>query len=238
MKEEWKDISGYESVYQVSNYGNVRRVRSRYGAIQEKKICRQLKPRRYGSGYLSVCLSWKRRKKYIGIHRLVAMEFIEQRSKDQTEVNHKDGNKHNNHVRNLEWVTCQENKDHASRTGLLLRGEDNPAAKLTKQQAIEIRKLCSLGKYTLQEIGDMFGISGASVGDLVRGETWSNLGPPIRTRVSYTKWVKTKISNEQVIQIRKTYKKGKTRIVDIAYQFDISKSQVWNIITNNSRTDI
>lgn len=110
-QEIWKDIPGYER-YAVSNMG---RVRSNISG----KILSQ---RRAGNGYLRVNLR-KGNIKYekptvMHVHRLVAESFLSS-IKGKTCVNHIDGNKTNNHVDNLEWVTSKENTAHAIRNGLM-----------------------------------------------------------------------------------------------------------------------
>lgn len=98
----WKDIKGYEGLYQISDEGHVRRIL--------KNGTKTLKDR--DGLYHTVSLSNKCEKKTFAIHRLVAEHFLE-RPDGATEVNHKDGNKHNNHVSNLEWVTQAQNRSHA-----------------------------------------------------------------------------------------------------------------------------
>lgn len=97
MQEIWKDIKGYEGKYQVSNYGNVKSLNYRNTGKE-----RLLKPILQTDGYLCVGLC-KPLKMYL-IHRLVAKEFIPNPDNLPC-VNHKDENKHNNHVYNLEWCT-------------------------------------------------------------------------------------------------------------------------------------
>ena len=103
----WKDIKGYEGVYQVSDDGFVRR-------ILKGGRTKVLKNRPNGK-YYTVCLSYNHSKKSYAVHRLVAETFCERSSQD-TEVNHKDGNKKNNNVPNLEWVTQRANQLHAMET--------------------------------------------------------------------------------------------------------------------------
>lgn len=107
--EEWKDIEGFDGQYQVSSYGRVKSL-PWYYHHREDII---LKPINQNSGYLQVALYSKQKpnKKYL-IHRLVAEAFLEHDSR-KNHVNHKDGNKHNNNVENLEWVTQSENNLHA-----------------------------------------------------------------------------------------------------------------------------
>lgn len=103
--EAWKDIDGYVGMYQVSSDGRVRR----NGHI--------LKPRIDRGGYANVCLSRQSKMKTFKVHRLVAIAFIPNPENKST-VNHKDGNKRNNCVANLEWATHSENIIHANKTGL------------------------------------------------------------------------------------------------------------------------
>ena len=109
--EEWKWIDGYEGEYQVSTKGNIKSFKKyKEGAI--------LKPKKDGKDrYLMICLSNNGSQKYYLIHRLVAQAFI-QNPNNKEEVNHIDGNKKNNNVENLEWVTHSENIRHAFENNL------------------------------------------------------------------------------------------------------------------------
>lgn len=97
----WKEIQGHCN-YSVSDEGFVR----------NNKTGKILKPSKTSNGYLKVSLD----RKSLNIHRLVANAFIENDGK--TQVNHKDGNKKNNNVSNLEWCTPKQNVIHAQRLGL------------------------------------------------------------------------------------------------------------------------
>lgn len=107
-KEIWKDIEGYEGLYQVSNLGRVKSF-PRNGTIKEERI---LKPNKVG-GYLQVALQNHKNRKYKKVHRLVAETFIPN-LENKREVNHIDGDKTNNCVENLEWVTTSENQLHSN----------------------------------------------------------------------------------------------------------------------------
>lgn len=106
--EIWKDIKGYEGLYQVSNLGNIKSF-SKKRNHQDEII---LKPW-LSHGYPTVGLF----KNNIGIqrrvHRLVAENFIKKENKNHNIVNHKDGDKTNNNIKNLEWCTQKENVAHA-----------------------------------------------------------------------------------------------------------------------------
>lgn len=105
--EMWKEIPGTEGQYQVSNTGKVRTV----------KTGRILTPAIDHRGYERVCLFKYERNRRYKVHRLVAMAFIPN-PYNKPQVNHKDGNKRNNSVDNLEWVTNDENMDHSRANGL------------------------------------------------------------------------------------------------------------------------
>lgn len=120
MMEVWKDIEGSEGRYQVSDLGRIkslgREVSNHTGKLRVKE--KILKQRPDKKGYMRIDIKNNLgRKKYYGVHRLVAEAFIPNPD-NKPQVNHKDGNKANNNADNLEWVTNGENQKHAYRMGL------------------------------------------------------------------------------------------------------------------------
>ena len=114
MQEIWKDVSGFNGKYQVSNLGNVKSFNRRF----HKGEPFMLKLRDGGKGYYKVVLYGdNNQKRQVEIHRLVAETFIPN-PLNLNCVNHIDGNKTNNSVSNLEWCTPAYNNQHAFRTGL------------------------------------------------------------------------------------------------------------------------
>ena len=113
-KEIWKDVVGYDGRYKVSNKGNVRSV-ARKDSIGRKRGGRTLKSRDNGHGYLRLDLYKNGIRKSKRVHRLVAEAFIPNHN-NYLEINHKDENKTNNHVENLEWCTREHNINHGTRT--------------------------------------------------------------------------------------------------------------------------
>lgn len=117
MKEAWKDIAGYEGLYQVSNLGRVRSL-DRYvpHKLFGKKFCKgcMMSTHINNAGYITVNLCKRNKYTSYDIHRLVASAFLEN-SERLPEVNHVDENKRNNRIDNLEWVTKQQNEWHGTK---------------------------------------------------------------------------------------------------------------------------
>lgn len=113
--ETWKDIKGYEGLYQVSNYGQIRAldriVKDTTKDRSQKIKGHMLSKTDNGRGYKIVILYKNGKRKNAYVHRLVAEHFIENPN-SLREVNHKDFDKDNNSVENLEWVSSSENKKH------------------------------------------------------------------------------------------------------------------------------
>lgn len=116
MIEEWKDIEGYEGVYQVSNFGNVRSC-DRVIKHSPKDYFQKggkLKSALSKNGYPMVVLVVHNKRKTINVHRLVAQAFIPNPD-NLPQVNHKDEDKTNNNVANLEWCTHKYNVNYGTR---------------------------------------------------------------------------------------------------------------------------
>lgn len=112
--EVWKPVYGFEDSYEVSNLGRIRRVKPCRNQFDTPRVLSLTEQR---GGYLGTILSDGKKRKMIKAHRAVAIAFIEN-PEEKLEVNHIDGNKKNNCVENLEWVTREENERHAHRLGL------------------------------------------------------------------------------------------------------------------------
>ena len=171
MKEIWKDIKGYEGIYQVSNIGKIISL-PRNGTILKKKKLKNILNNR---GYLCVNLSKNNIQKKNAIHRLVAETFIPNPD-NLSQVNHKDGNKQNNCVENLEWCTCKENIQHARKTGLLNDyGSKNKLSKFTDEQIKFNRKkyIKNDKKYGCTSLARKFNVSKSTISYIINNKTYN-----------------------------------------------------------------
>lgn len=170
MEEIWKDAVGFEDYFGVSNLGN----------IWSKRTSRQHGKTLLKSGYLVVNtkIGGRGGKCYsLRVHRLVADAFLpkpddlKEMSKDwvygKIPVNHKDGNKENNNLENLEWCSYSSNTKHALQNGLLKikYGKDNPATKLSDEDILYIVNNFKLGdkEFGAQPLGIKFNVARQSI---------------------------------------------------------------------------
>ena len=160
-----KDVCGYEGLYKVDENGNVFSVRN------NKLLKRMMFPSGYE--YVHLC-NGKGKTKLFRVHRLVAETFIPNPN-NLPEVNHKDGDKLNNNVKNLEWCTNLENMRHSVETGLRnIKGENNPSAKLTVKDVINIRKeyIPKSKEFGTVALARKYGVTNVMIGKIIRNECW------------------------------------------------------------------
>lgn len=140
MQEIWRQIPGYNGKYCISNFGNVLSRNFLNTGVDKLLVLKK-----HHSGYLFVrlCNGSSDDQKNLTVHSLVAKAFIPNPSNKRC-VNHIDGNKHNNHVDNLEWVTHKENSQHAIKHGLRdphknnhPKGKDTPNSRCVMQYTPE-----------------------------------------------------------------------------------------------------
>ena len=124
----WKDIIGFEGVYQISNNGNIRSVDRKQISSAGRTISYKgqiIKQTPNSKGYLRVLLSKSNVKKYYFVHRLVALHFVNNSNPNLNNVvNHLDSNYLNNNASNLEWTTLKGNSQHALKNGRLNRTKE------------------------------------------------------------------------------------------------------------------
>jgi|SRR5580658_124327 hypothetical protein len=164
----WKPITGYEGLYEVSDAGEVKSLRS--GKL--------MRPGTAGAGYSHVSLAKNGSKKGFYVHTLVATTFIGPRP-ERHEVNHKNGSKTDNRAENLEYVTHQANSRHMMdvllrKPGNFNRGEDSPVSKLTEAQVREIRRRFSQGERII-DLAKQFSGTHSGISAIVHRKCWRHI---------------------------------------------------------------
>ena len=169
LNEKWNPVVGYEGWYDVSDWGRVRRMK----ATSNTFVGRIIKPYANNKGYKCVGLLNGVEQKTVTVHRLVMAAFVGPYPEGK-QVNHKDGDKTNNRLDNLEYVTPSENILHAIDTGLIVScGESGTNSKLTNEIVYEIRRMA--GKEKQKTIGLRFNVSQSCINKIVNRKTWRNL---------------------------------------------------------------
>jgi hypothetical protein len=169
--ETWKKIKGFEN-YMVSDEGNI--LSLNYNKTGSSKLLKKFKK---PSGYLQTVLRNGDGKSYhFGIHRLVALNFLDG-SKD-LQTNHKNGIKADNRLQNLELVTASENQLHAFKNGLKvsLKGEEVKNSKLNKFQVQRMRLTREISPdLSYAKIAKMFNICEMHAYDIINRRKWAHV---------------------------------------------------------------
>ena len=212
--EIWKDVEGYEDLYQVSNMGRFKR---------DHILKTVLQP----TGYLNVCLCKNGKCKTYRAHKLVAKAFIPNPNNYQV-INHKNGNKQDNRVENLEWCTTSYNSWHS--VFVLNKGHN----KLSMKDANKIRKDVLAGKYNnIKEIAQEYKCNRLTIESIL-----SNIS--YKTNNSYPIEVlrrKNVLSKEIITKIRSEYSNGERSVSQLAKKFGLKTGLIANIVTNKSYKD-
>ena len=223
IEEIWKGVIyqgiDYSWRFECSNLGRIRNAINKHINT----------PHKSGVGYFQICTTVNDKRKNIKVHKAVAESFIDNPN-NLPVVNHKDGNKENNNVDNLEWVTHKENSRHAIDLGLLsydsnnnskydedgnyiYSGENNNLSKLTNEDVIYIREHYipkGVGmKNNRQELADKFNVTPQLVYKIYKREIWKHiwswsLGEDISAKDNNVRMIG--VNSEWVIAYRNTWK--------------------------------
>lgn len=216
--EIWRDIDGYEGLYQVSNFGRVKSFHR-----SEELI---LTPAYDKDGYYVLVLKRNGSKQNVKVHRLVATAFIPNPD-GKPQVNHIDGNPQNNHVDNLEWVTGHENMQHAIYTGLIPTGEKNYQAKLTNAQVRYIRS--NPENMTVTQLAKFFGVDKMVISNVQLGKSYKNAGGEIRVS---QKHIVPKEIRETIRRVCKPYD-ANFGVKALARKYRVNETTIYQIIREN-----
>jgi len=173
--EIWKDIKGYESLYQVSNYGRVKRLgktveRSYHGNIQYKEKILKIKTT---NTYHQIGLTKNKTRKHYLLHRIVCIAFIPNPN-NKPEVNHINGLKNDNRVENLEWVNASENIKHAFKSGLKSqKGQKNNASKLNNKQVYDIKYIKK--NFDQRDLAKEYNVSVSLINYIINNKIWKHI---------------------------------------------------------------
>lgn len=166
--ENWKPISGYEGIYEVSDLGHIKRIKPEASTYVGKILAGGLDE----DGYRVLLLYKNGKRRMFKAHRLVAQAFVPNPS-NLPQVNHKNTNKIDNRAGNLEWCSCKYNINHAVDSGVwnAAKGSNHGNSKLKEDQVIEIRAQLARG-VSCETLGKLFGVSPATVHDIHKNRTW------------------------------------------------------------------
>lgn len=154
-RPKWKDIIGYENEYQINQFGEIRTLKDSPKLKKYDVLKPQISKR---NGYVYQMLYKNGKEKLLRVHRLVAMAFLSNPN-NLPQVNHKDGNKQNNSVDNLEWCEQSDNMKHAYKNGLQIPSENQRKA-IINTNKLKQKKVCQIKDGKI--INTFSGISEAS----------------------------------------------------------------------------
>lgn len=168
-QEEWREIPGFEGFYSASSLGRIRRDAGGAGACKG----RIFNPPIHHTGYKIVILMRDGIRKTIYVHRAVASAFLGKHPSSMC-VNHKDSNKLNNSISNLEFCTFARNSRHCAEKGRSTKGERNSHSKLTREVVIKIRRELQNGA-TPAALAAQYGVHKSTICSIQTGKTWKHV---------------------------------------------------------------
>jgi hypothetical protein len=171
MNKIWLPLPGYEGIYSVSDAGDV--MSMNYAGTGMMQLLTPNKVIR--GGYWRVSLFKDHKQKTSYIHSLVMLTFVGPRPKG-LQINHKNADKRDNRLCNLEYCTALENKHHAMNMGLWSHSESNGGAKLTNDQVEQIKLKLASGIKRIQ-IAKEYGVHRATIYRIEHGKLWLSLVP-------------------------------------------------------------
>jgi len=216
---EWRAIP--KSHYLVSERGDI------YSELFDTI----LKPQINKGGYLQLTLYINKVKANHRVHRVVGKVFLGEN--EGLQINHKDGNKLNNHFTNLEYVTSKENHEHAIDNGLMPIGSKKPGAKLDEETVKKIKNLM-LNGLSDGEISGIIGTVTSAVSKIRQGERWTHVLPDLiipkmSTGCKNNSRGKRKLEVEDVVKNSAFYREGRS-LAEIGRIFNVHSGTIDSIV--------
>ena len=234
----WKEITGYEGVYEVSDDGGIRSVnrtiyQEGHGYRKLKGV--DVKSHDNGNGYKYVTLHKDGGRKNHYVHILVARAFIGE-YEESKQVDHIDFDRGNNSVSNLQIVTIRENVRR-----IFVKGRGNPpigerswTAKVNRKQVLEIRAKLKEG-VSARELAGTYGIHETTILHIKHNRIWRHLLP--NAEPPYKSRERSKLNKDQVKIIRRKHAVGAS-VGDLRKEYNVSWSTIYSIVTNKSWREI
>lgn len=169
LDERIKDVEDFEGRFMITDFGRLFSINGRWKGV---KLMQPYIGK--AEGYYITNLRMKPKRETVRIHQLVGISFVDNLD-NKPQLNHKDGNKLNNHYANLEWCTIAENIEHAVRIGLIdIKGEKHHNAKLKDSDIQLIFDLRRQG-FIMKDIGIKFRVSRRTIGDVLNRNLWTHV---------------------------------------------------------------
>lgn len=220
----WKDVVGFEGMYSISEYGNIR------SSYKSKKI---LKPKTDKDGYFGVALFKNGKHHHLRVHRLVAQAFLEN-PENLPIVNHKDLDVQNNHYSNLEWCTATHNTKHYYEN----RDSKRVLSSLSNEELISLVEQYKSGK-SHKELKSIFNLDcrADSISEVVTGRRFSEITGIVESE-DFQQRTTAKIPDEDVLGILdKVHNHGIPQTA-ICAEYSLSPAQVSRIVNGTRRRDL
>lgn len=216
----WKDIVGYEGIYQVSNVGSIRRTSDR----KLKAVYANQK------GYVQVTLYKSGKKKCHRVSRLVLSAFVEPRDR-AFDARHLNGMPDDNRIENLAWGTHAENERDKLAHGTYY----GRCAKLTAEVVAMIAEDVSKGVLTLKEMGEKYSIDYTTISMIKNGKTWGHVTGFAKKKPLGDK---PRLTREEVVRIKEMLSEGGLSQKAIGEKFGVAHSTVSEIKRGNIWKDV
>lgn len=217
-QEQWRRVYGHEALYEVSDLGRIRQLATGQELLSY-----------VNGGYLRLWLFTPVGGKHQTVHTLVAEAFLGPRPAGM-QVNHIDGDKLNNALSNLEYVTPRGNSLHATRVLGVGVGESHGCAKLTEAQVREIYQRYTEESPALAELGRLYGVSEHTIRGIITGTNWAHLGLAPLPKPG----PRRKITQAQAEAIRSSTASASS----LARQYNISRAVIRRIRSGEAWKDL